>query len=173
MTKLKPQYILAILAFFSLIACAEVKTIVWQKDKKENILVGHVNKIDLDQAKLFPWYYYGKRAYQLNDSVCTILKPLTDSLSVLIIAGTWCGDTQIELPKAIKLFEKMNINDSLVEIQLQNRKKQNPFFKAQALQVKAIPCFIFYKKGKEIGRIVEHPEKSFEIDLLSILSNQK
>jgi len=173
MKKLKPLHTLAILAFFSLTACAGVKTSIWQKDKKENILVGHARKVDLDQAKQFPWYYYGKRAYQVNDSVCTILKPLTDSLSVLIVAGTWCGDTQIELPKAIKLLEKLNINDSLVEIQLQNRKKQNPFFNARALQVKAIPCFIFYKQGKEIGRMIEHPEKSFEIDLLSILSKQQ
>jgi hypothetical protein len=169
----KLHHLMTILAFCGLSACSAVKTSVWQKDKKEYTLVGHVRKLELDQAKLFPWYYYGKRAYQVNDSVCSILKPLTDSLSVLIVAGTWCGDTQIKLPKAIKLFEKLNINDSLVEIQLQNRKKQNPFFNAQALQVKAIPCFMFYKHGKEIGRMIEHPEKSFEIDLLSILSKQQ
>jgi hypothetical protein len=170
---LKPYQILLILSFNTFSACTSLKTSVWQKDKKENILIGHTNKKDLDNAKLFPWYYYGKRAYQVNDSVCTLLKPYTDSVSVLIIAGTWCGDTQIEMPKAFRLFEKLNINDSLIDIQLQNRKKQNPFFNAKAIQVKAIPCFIFYEQGREIGRIIEHPEKSFELDLLTILSKQQ
>jgi hypothetical protein len=100
------------------------------------------------------------------------MKPLTDSLGVLIVAGTWCGDTQIELPKMMRLLQKLAINDSLIAIQLVDRKKQNRFFITKPMHVKAIPCFIFYKQGKEIGRIIEHPSVSIEADLLLILKNK-
>ena len=153
-------------------ACKTPTAVYWEKSQKEKIFLGHTTSKLLDNAKIFPWYYYGKRAYHPNDSLVQYLKPLTDSLGVMIVAGTWCGDTQIELPKMMRLLQKLEINDSLVAIQLVDRKKQNRFFITKPMHVKAIPCFIFYKQGKEIGRIIEHPSVSIEADLLLILKNK-
>jgi hypothetical protein len=36
-----------------------------------------------------------------------------------------------------------------------------------------VPTFIFYKDGVEVGRIVEAPKHSLEIDIINILNNIK
>ncbi len=159
-------------ALLLITACYSTKSVYWEKSKKEKVLLGYTSSSQLDNAKIFPWYYYGIRAYHPNDSLVQLIKPLSDSLGVLIVAGTWCGDTQTELPKMMRLLQKINTNDSLVNIQLVNRAKSNLYFQAKTMHVKAIPCFIFYKQGKEIGRIIEHANNSYEADLLKILLNR-
>jgi ribosomal protein L30E len=40
---------------------------------------------------------------------------------------------------------------------------------AADLKVERVPTFIFYRDGKEIGRIVENPQKSLVEDFLEII----
>ena len=41
------------------------------------------------------------------------------------------------------------------------------------LDIQSVPTFIVYdKKGKELGRIVEHPKTTLEGDLLAILQKK-
>ena len=39
------------------------------------------------------------------------------------------------------------------------------------LEIEKVPTFIVYRKGEEIGRIIESPIKSMEEDLYEILKN--
>lgn len=59
--------------------------------------------------------------------------------------GTWCGDSKREVPKLYKILEA-------------------------SLNIHRVPTVIFYKDGKEVNRIVEHPIKTFEEDIQNIIT---
>lgn len=48
--------------------------------------------------------------------------------------------------------------------------KTSPDYDAKANNVTNVPTTIIYRKGNEIGRIIESPKLSLEEDLLIILS---
>jgi len=87
--------------------------------------------------------------------------------------GTWCGDSQREVPKFYKVLEAANFPENNLRIvglnNVKEQYKQGPNGEEKGLNVHRVPTFIVYnKKGKEIGRIVEHPVESLEADLLNI-----
>ena len=53
-----------------------------------------------------------------------------------------------------------------------NRGKRTPDNLQKGFNIKRVPTFIFYKKGKEIGRYVEFPRTSLEKDILTIVSGK-
>ena len=54
----------------------------------------------------------------------------------------------------------------------ENRSKKTPNNLQHGFNIKRVPTFIFYKKGKEIGRYVEYARESLEKDLLKIVSGE-
>jgi hypothetical protein len=53
-----------------------------------------------------------------------------------------------------------------------NRFKKTPENLQEGLNILKVPTFIFYKKGKEIGRYVEYARESLEEDMLKIVSGK-
>ena len=90
-----------------LFACKSNHTFTTKKEGSDIILNGFVERKYLNNPKLFPWFYYGYQAYQPKDSIISILKEDSSKLSFLIFAGSWCGDTQKELPAFYKVADKM------------------------------------------------------------------
>ena len=54
-----------------------------------------------------------------------------------------------------------------------NEDKKTEEDEIDTLNIKLVPSFIFYRDGSELGRIVESPEKSLEVDVLGILIKKK
>ena len=87
--------------------------------------------------------------------------------------GTWCSDSQREIPNFYKLLDEANFDYKNLELVTVDKKK-----KAKGLEkgfdIIRVPTFIFYKNGKEIGRFVEHALEgsTIEDDILKIISGQ-
>lgn len=152
-----------------LFACKSNHTFTTKKEGSDIILNGFVERKYLNNPKLFPWFYYGYQAYQPKDSIISILKEDSSKLSFLIFAGSWCGDTQKELPAFYKVADKMGLKDEQIQLVMVDRNKQTSFMKTSVLGVKPVPCIIIYKNGKEIGRFLELSKISMEEDLLQII----
>jgi len=88
--------------------------------------------------------------------------------------GTWCGDSKKEVPKLYKVLEACNFPEEQLTVIAVNRSadmyKQSPKHEEKGLNIHRVPTIIFYKDGKEINRIVEHPVKSFEKDIQNIVT---
>ncbi len=148
------------------------QTFTSKKEGSDIILNGFVDRSYLNNPKQFPWFYYGYQAYQPKDSVISLLKKESSQLSFLIFAGSWCGDTQKELPAFYKVADAMGVNNEQIQLVMVDRKKQTVFMKTSVLGIKPVPCIIVYKNGKEIGRFLELSKVSMEVDLLEIINQR-
>jgi thiol-disulfide isomerase/thioredoxin len=88
--------------------------------------------------------------------------------------GTWCGDSKKEVPRLYKVLEASNFPmEQLSVIAVSGEAslyKQSPQHEEKGLNIHRVPTVIFYKNGKEVNRIVEHPISSFEKDIFNIIT---
>ncbi len=84
-------------------------------------------------------------------------------LVIEVYFGTWCHDSQREVPRLLKLLEyNKNISVKLIALDYQ---KSDPQGLAQAKGVKYTPTIIVYRDNKEVGRVVERPKESLSADI--------
>lgn len=120
--------------------------------------------------KQFDWFDEEYKSYKPNNEIVNQLKPLKNELKILVVAGTWCGDTQRELPRFYKLTNQIGIPNENIELILVDENKKSNYLNISALEVNNVPTFIFFKDGKEQGRIIEKPKNTLEEDLANLLS---
>ncbi len=143
-----------------------------QKDASGN-LVGIVHKKDFLEQPYRSWFAPEYEEYKVNEKVVLELKNLLKDVKIKAFMGTWCGDSKRETPKLYKLLDKANFNYKNLEFIAVDRQKKSPKNLQKGYDIRYVPTFIFYKKGKEIGRFVEYAIESFEEDLIKILKEDK
>ena len=92
-------------------------------------------------------------------------------IEIYVLFGTWCHDSQREVPRLLRLLNTLNIQENYIHLIGLNYSKNEPQDRGKYFQVKKTPTFVFLRNQKEIGRIVEMPKISLEADLLKILSS--
>lgn len=138
------------------------------------ILLGKIKKEDLTKSPYNKWFNGEYEKYEIDKNVLASLKGIdwTD-ISFDLFMGTWCGDTQREVPRMIKVLDKIGFYPDEYNIIALNTgegvHKQSPTGEEKDKYIFRVPTFIIYNKGKEIGRIVEHPVESLERDLITII----
>ncbi len=120
------------------------------------ILKGILNKEALDNESSFTWMKQNTDTYKPDSTCVAMLKKQKDSIYLIVFAGTWCGDTQIILPKFFKLIEKAEFPFTRVNLIGVDRSKKTIGSLAEAMGVYNVPTMIVMKNGKEIGRVVEY-----------------
>ena len=109
--------------------------------------------------------------YQVEDSLLKTLKAkIGGDLKIDVYLGTWCSDSLNNVPKFIKIIEALGADNLPVNYYNVNRKPgKDVKYYVEDLKVERVPTFIFYRDGKEIGRIVENPKNSLIEDFLEII----
>lgn len=169
---------LVLTAFFTLSISCQVKTKQTKAkptitQQKPSYLVGKKSKKDLLQAPYASWFNRNHDSYKLDEATVKELKKYIKGVTIKAFMGTWCGDSKRETPRFYKLLEALNFNEENLELITVNRSKRTPDNFEKGLDIKRVPTFIFYRKGKEIGRYVEYPRESLEKDILAILSGKE
>ena len=75
--------------------------------------------------------------------------------------GTWCHDSNREIPRLIRVCEELGIYDQL-EIYGVDVNKKSQIGREESYNIKNTPTIILMRDGVEIARILEEPEVSFE-----------
>lgn len=139
------------------------------EEKQEVIVTGIVTAqtlvTDLNE------FSQGYQEYQVDTTAITPLKSVTEPTDIVVIIGTWCPDCHRETPRFIRIMEEANNPNIKVTYIGVDRKKQDPQGLASQYEFTRIPTFIVMQKGKEMGRIVERPETSLEVDLAKIFQS--
>lgn len=93
-----------------------------------------------------------------------------EGLNVKIFFGTWCHDSKRELPRLLKIFKQIGIEDANIELIAVGTNKKEPQGRATKLNLVYTPTLIFFRGSQEIGRIIEKPVISLEKDIALIIS---
>ena len=88
----------------------------------------------------------------------------------VIVGGSWCSDTEMHLPRIMKILSLASIPPGDIHLYGVDRRKKEPSGKVKHWHISRIPTVIILSKGKEMGRIVENPKVSWEDDIAHILS---
>jgi hypothetical protein len=137
----------------------------------KEILYGYCDRYGLEKGefgKLFDEYY---EIYEPDKATIDSLKLKKEGVEILIILGTWCSDSQEQVPKFFKILDKIKFNKKSVQMICVSRDKEAGEVETVNYNIQKIPTFIVYRRGREIGRIVESPYTSLEKDLLMFFND--
>lgn len=158
-----------LLAGSCLIFSQEMNTLQPDQKSGKEVLIGYCNRDGLmtgDFGEMFRQYY---QIYHPKKDVVSRLKKHKDGLSILIVLGTWCSDSKEQVPKFFKVLDKMKFDEENLEMIGVDREKKGGGVDVSGYDIMRVPTFIFIRNGKEIGRIIETPVRSLEVDMLGIV----
>lgn len=143
---------------------------------KDPVLLGKINKDALSENTYSEWFLKNYKDYQPNMVDVANLKEDLSEYTITAFFGSWCGDSKKELPRFYKILDTINFPLERLTVvgvgRTRDNYKQSPGGEEEGLNIHRVPTFIFYKDGKEVNRIVEHPVKTLEDDMAKILRKE-
>ncbi len=107
---------------------------------------------------------------QVSPDVVQLLKEADSGLDILVFLGTWCPDSKREVPRFLKIMDLAGIPATRVRLYGLDRSKKSADGLTDQYSISRVPTFIFLRQGSEVGRIVEIPQTTLEMDMLSIFA---
>ncbi len=192
MNYLNTKTILIAFAFISLVSCKDQakqtqqtvrentqenyisdKLVVDPENEGEKMLLGKVDYVDFKNEVLFPWMSENFKAYKPDSITLIELKKELKGVYIKAFMGTWCEDSQREVPHFYKILKSIGINEERIEMVAVSHDKDTPQGYEKDLSIGYVPTFIFYKQEKELGRFVEYAQRAtLEEDILTIVTNK-
>jgi len=136
-------------------------------------LLGIVNKDAFTNDSFATWFNPQYANYEVDKNTIEPMAKKLKKYKIKAFIGTWCGDSKREVPRFYKILESINFPKEQLKMIAVDYNKKSPEREEKELHIIKVPTFIFYKNGKEINRIVESPIESLEIDIASILDENK
>ncbi len=135
----------------------------------EEILYGYCDREGLTTEPFNEWFQTEYNYYEIDQETLDMVNAeLLVNVEIKVVLGTWCHDSQRELPRFYKIADYLDFdNYMLIGV---NRAKLAKGTEVDELNIELVPTFIFYNAGKEIGRIIESPIESLEKDIVEIIS---
>ncbi len=137
---------------------------------KSDILIGKQKRKALEQEPYGSWFNKNYENYTVDAATVEKLSPYLDGVFIKVFMGTWCNDSKRETPAFYKILDDSKFDYQNHELITVTRSRNTPEGYEKGLDIIRVPTFIFYKKGKEIGRYVEFARESLEKDMLAIVS---
>ena len=139
----------------------------------EPILLGDVDRRGLEKGPFAEWFNSGYQTYSVDHAA--LENTNFEDVEILTFMGTWCSDSQREVPHFYKILDHLKISKNKHNVfALDNhpdRRKTSPKGEEKGWNIEYVPTFIFLKDGQEIGRIIESPMETLEKDMANILAN--
>lgn len=112
------------------------------------------------------------RSYAPDSRTVKKLISYAPGMEVKVIGGNWCSDTRLQVPRLCRVLNDIGLQTegfSYFRVDRNKKPVENDF--AATRTIGAVPDIIVFYKGKEVGRIIETPQKSLEADLLNLLNH--
>ena len=146
------------------------------------VLLGEVTRQDII-TNLEAWdsEYF---EFEPDEETLSRLREKIFAVEITCVLGTWCSDSQREIPRLWKILEKLEYPVSEIRMLAVGSSRftiDMPIparvFKwsrdiRSSFDIERVATIIISRNGEETGRIVETPEESLEKDLLKIISSE-
>jgi thiol-disulfide isomerase/thioredoxin len=134
-------------------------------------LLGYFSPSQLIRPPHSEWYLKGYDEYQPDQDVMGRLALVNlNDLTIQIVMGTWCPDSRREVPRFMRILDKLKFPAGKVTFIGVDNSKLSPVGDFDKLDIQRVPTFIFLRNKIEEGRIIENPSTSLEQDMLNILT---
>ncbi|WP_208997329.1 TlpA family protein disulfide reductase [Patiriisocius marinistellae] len=140
------------------------------ENQGDKMLLGAINKKGLSDLKMFPWMDEEMKSYEPEATTLKKIKENLSGVKIKAFMGTWCEDSQREIPRLYKILEATDFDLSNMEIVAVSHDKETPSGFEKNLNIEFVPTLIFYKNDKELGRFVEYAQENLETDILKIIT---
>lgn len=124
----------------------------------------------LQRAQLSDAFLHAYPEEPIGEPFIEMIRQAHTGVHVLVFMGTWCSDSKREVPRFLRIVDGSGMTAADVDLYGLDRKKKSPDGLEEKYAIERVPTFIFLRKGKEIGRIVETPRTTLEGDILDILA---
>lgn len=104
--------------------------------------------------------------------VAALKAHLGDGLTIDVYLGLWCPDSRNNVPPFIKILDRLDTAVPVRYIGVPRKAARTVPYYVEEFKVERVPTFIFYREGREIGRIVENPQAGMIEDMLDIVLKQ-
>jgi thiol-disulfide isomerase/thioredoxin len=143
----------------------------------QDVIVGKTSVDTLKETPYNSWYTDGYKTFTPKSEVIEELKDYINngSFNVEVYFGTWCSDSQREVPRLVKIFDKAKFDFNNLKLIGVDRDKVVPGIskeEREKLNITNVPTIIVYQNGREINRFVEFAQETLEEDLLKIFSKK-
>ena len=146
-------------------------TIVTDALSQEPMLLGYSNRNAFQDTSFSWWFNSVYDTYKVDTAAVQNLADSLKGVKITIVMGTWCSDSRREVPRFYKILDKIKYPSNDVTLITVGRDRKGRGEETKGMDIELVPTFIFYRNGKELGRIVESPKVSLEKDMEKILSN--
>ncbi|WP_316806660.1 TlpA family protein disulfide reductase [Pedobacter agri] len=161
---------ITLIAIAMSVSAQELNKKIHDQARNKDVLINVCTREGITTFPEFKEMYDPLYAAYVPDAATMIeLKKLVKKEKIKIVFGTWCGDSKVNVPNFFKVLDNLQFKEKNVEIIAVDGAKKAENGIIDGLNIQRVPTFIVYdKKGKELGRIVEHPKTTLEGDLLAI-----
>lgn len=137
---------------------------------REQMQLGWMQREDL-MTPDYPKFKENYDSFRVDDNFVPMIRTLHSGIDIVVVLGTWCGDSKREVPRFLKIADLTSIHSSAITFLGVDRSKKSSDGVTEHYKIERVPTFIFLKRGEEVGRIVESPKNSLEEDILTILAD--
>jgi len=163
------------IVFASLLSLTACQAISAQPEVTQTLQADDTNGSISAQALLqqFPVFAKEYAAYKVSSKDVYQMQSL-QGLSLIVLFGSWCHDSEREVPRLLKLLDQSAVQLNTLQLEAVDQNKIHPQNLHQTYNLQYTSTIIVLDNGEEIGRIVERPTASLADDLAQIvLSNTR
>jgi thiol-disulfide isomerase/thioredoxin len=143
-----------------------------QATSGEMIFQGPINMANLQSSKITSWFNPEFDRIDVDPQWVKNLKPHLKGLKIKIFMGTWCEDSQREIPHFFKLLNALEFDQNNLKMYAMSEEKTTPQNFEKGIEIYNVPTIVFYKNGNEMNRFVEFPVESLESDIGKIIKEE-
>lgn len=165
--------LLAVITTFSSLFGQDTNKVVKDEESGKPMLIGPCTRAAFSDTSYSWWFNSGYQMYDPDSVIINELKPDLESIDITLVLGTWCSDSREQVPHFFKIIDKTGFPEDRLTMICVDRDRKSTSGEVDNLNIQLVPTFIFYKDGKELGRIEESPSETLEKDMYKIITGTK
>lgn len=166
-------FVLFVFTSVTFISAQDSTKVVQDTESKNPMLIGPCSREALSDTSYSWWFNPEYEQYNPDSVTVKEIEYNYDNVQTTIVMGTWCSDSHEQVPRFFKIMDEAGYPADDVKIICVDRDRKDSSGKVDRLNIELVPTFIFYKDGKELGRIVETPKQTLEEDIFEILTGSR
>ena len=147
--------------------------LILDENSGKQVLIGEITRNAFKDTSFAWWFNSEYDTYNPDKLILDSIARKLKDVDITIVLGTWCSDSRREVPRFLKILDSLKYSLDKIKMIAVDRNKEDLNGAVDSFSIELVPTFIFYREGKEIGRIEESPKETLEKDFNKIVNSEK